>query len=123
MKLLDRLTNRLSAPQVSRSRIILALSVALVADFLQIVLVPLEWMFIQQIIDVAAMAFMMGLLGFHPLLLPTFVIEFIPFVDMLPTWTGCVVAVTVLRRRQQGPGAGFTSPPQKPPPLLNDKRG
>ena len=41
------------------------------------------------------------ILGFHPLFLPTFVLEFIPVADMLPTWTGCVVVAASLRRRAQ----------------------
>jgi hypothetical protein len=41
------------------------------------------------------------LLGFHPLFLPAFIAEFIPVVDMLPTWTGCAIVVVALRRRQQ----------------------
>lgn len=35
---------------------------------------------------------------FHPLLLPTFVIEFLPVAGMLPTWTACVAAIVALRR-------------------------
>jgi hypothetical protein len=38
-------------------------------------------------------------IGFHPLLLPTFVLELIPVADLLPTWTGCVAVVIALRRR------------------------
>ena len=41
------------------------------------------------------------LIGFHPLLLPTFVLEFLPITDLLPTWTGCVALVMALRTRQQ----------------------
>lgn len=100
-KLLDHLTTRFAPPQLTRPRIILALAIAMVADFLQIVLVPLEWMFVQQIVDVIAMGLTILVVGFHPLLLPTFVVEFIPFVDMLPTWTGCVIAVIALRKRGQ----------------------
>src|SRR6267142_267494 len=33
-------------------------------------------------------------------LLPTLVLEFVPFTDMLPTWTGCVALVVRARRRQ-----------------------
>jgi hypothetical protein len=40
------------------------------------------------------------LIGFHPLLLPTFVLEFVPLTDMLPTWTGCVALVMRARKRQ-----------------------
>jgi hypothetical protein len=38
----------------------------------------------------------MRLIGFHPLLLPTSVLEFLPLADMLPTWTGCVAIVVAL---------------------------
>lgn len=109
------------ARKLTRARVILALALALTADFLQIVLLPLEWLFAQQIVDVVAMVLVMGLLGFHPLLLPTFVVEFIPVVDMLPTWTGCVVAVIALRKRARAkvldvPAAGT---PTTPPPRLD----
>ena len=112
MHLLDKLTSRFSAPQLTRTRVILALAVAVVADFLQVVLLPLEWMFVQQIVDVVAMGLVMWLLGVHLLLLPTFVVEFIPVVDMLPTWTACVVAVIALRKREQ------RNPHENPPPVV-----
>ena len=101
LKLLDKLTTRFSRTPISGMRIALALVIAILADFLQVVLLPLEWIFIQQIIDVVAMALTTLVLGFHPLLLPTFVVELIPLADMLPTWTGCVVAVIALRKRAQ----------------------
>ena len=43
----------------------------------------------------------MWALGFHWLLLPTFVVELFPAVDMLPTWTACVIAVIALRKRAE----------------------
>jgi len=78
---------------------VIAVLVALAADGLQIPLqaIPLA----PEIIDVVVMALTVGLLGFHLLLLPTFVVEFIPLVDMLPTWTGCVIAVIALRKRAE----------------------
>ena len=103
LKLLDQLTRRFAAPPLTRTRIVLAVAIALVADFLQVVLLPLEWAFVQQIVDVVAMALTTLVLGFHPLLLPTFLVEFIPIIDMLPTWTGCVIAVIALRKRAQRP--------------------
>jgi hypothetical protein len=122
----DKLTGRFTAPKLTRGRIAVVIAIAVVADFLQIVLLPLEWMFAQQIVDVIAMALTIWLLGFHLLLLPTFAVEFIPVVDMLPTWTACVVAVIALRKRQQS-GAQFPAldveasvqavpPPQLPRP-------
>ena len=38
---------------------------------------------------------------FHPLLLPTFVVELLPVIDLLPTWTGCVALVVSRRKKQQ----------------------
>lgn len=90
---------------------LLALSVAVVADGLQFLLLGFGWVGIDQAIDVAAMALTMWILGFHILLLPTFVVELIPVADMLPTWTGCVVAVIALRKRE----------PQTSPPAATGK--
>jgi hypothetical protein len=41
------------------------------------------------------------IIGFHPLLLPTFALELLPVSDVLPTWTGCVALVLAIRKRQQ----------------------
>ena len=95
------MTSLFRVPFVTSRRVWLALGVAVVADFLQFALGPVGWFLLDQAIDGVAMALIWALLGFHPLLLPTFVAEFIPVVDMLPTWTGCTVAVIALRRRQQ----------------------
>jgi hypothetical protein len=100
-KLLDKLSLRFTGPRLTATRITLSISIAVIADFLQIALLPLEWAFIQQIIDVVAMILTTLVLGFHPLLLPTFIVEFIPVVDMLPSWTGCVIAVIALRKRSE----------------------
>ena len=108
LKFLDYITIRFAGPQLTQKRVSAAIAIAAVADFLQIALVPLEWLFVQQIIDVVAMALTTLVLGFHLLLLPTFLIEFVPGVDMLPTWTGCVIAVIALRKREQ-------RPPKEPP--------
>ena len=91
----------------------LALAAAVVADALQILLLPLAWTFAESAVDCAAMILTTWILGFHPLLLPTFVVEFIPVVDLLPTWTACVIAVIVWRKREQRP-ATPPVPPIKP---------
>jgi hypothetical protein len=117
MSLLDKLTGRLTAPKLTRQRIVLALLVALAADALQIPfqLTPP----VPEIIDVIAAVSTFWLLGFHLLLLPTFVVEFIPVADMLPTWTACVAAVIALRKREQNaslPPPTVESPPSVVPP-------
>src|SRR2546429_7664027 len=102
-------------PVLTRNRVRLAYAVAITADALQILLGPLGWAFADEIIDVAAMFLTWRAIGFHPLLLPTFALEFIPVGDMLPTWTGCVALVVAIRKRQQ---AG--SPPPLPPGPIID---
>jgi len=96
-------------PLLNRRRISLAFLVALAADGIQLALGPFGWTFLDEFIDVLALISTSLLIGFHPLLLPTFIVELLPIVDMLPTWTGCVGAVVLLRKRQQ------QSPPPTPP--------
>ena len=78
----------------------MAYTIAVVADVLQFALGPLGWAFADEILDVVAMIATWRTIGFHPLLLPTFALEFLPVTDMLPTWTGCVALVVALRKRQ-----------------------
>src|SRR5204862_7630832 len=85
------------------TRVRVAYAVAVVTDLLQLILGPIGWVYADEILDIAAMIAISRLIGFHPLLLPTFVLEFFPIVDMLPTWTACVALVVALRRRQQIP--------------------
>ena len=96
-----RLMARFQAPSLTTVRIRSAYGVAVATDILQFALGPLGWTGADEILDVLAAVLEWRLLGFHPLLLPTFAIEFLPITDMLPTWTGCVALVIALRRRQQ----------------------
>ena len=88
---------------LTRSRIRAAYGAAIAVDVLQLALGPVGWVFVDEILDVVAMLVISKLIGFHPLLLPTFVIELVPVADLLPTWTGCVALVVVLRRKQAPP--------------------
>jgi len=99
MKFPDRLHNLLHPLQVTRGRVVAALIAALAADGLQILLqaVPLA----PQLIDVAASVIVTLAIGFHVLLLPTFIVELVPLVDDFPTWIVCVLAVIALRRRHE----------------------
>ena len=110
-KLLDYLATRFTPPPLTTTRAVLVVIIAVAADALQFFLGPLGWVFVDSLIDVVAMILTILLLGFHLLLLPTFVMEFIPGVDMLPTWTACVLAVMALRKRE----------PSTTPPKLDDK--
>jgi TM2 domain-containing membrane protein YozV len=101
MKLLDSLNRMFRAPKLTWKRIVFALAIAVFADGLQFCLGFIGWAFIDQAIDCIAMILVSWAIGFHILLLPTFVIELIPVLEDLPTWTACTIAVVVLRKRQQ----------------------
>lgn len=90
----------LQVPVLTQNRVRLAYAVGVTTDVLQFLLGPLGWAGADEALDIAAMLVLWWILGFHPLLLPTFVIEFLPVTDMLPTWTACVALVVALRRRQ-----------------------
>jgi len=109
MRPLEKLDRALQVPRLTRWRTAVALVVAVVADGLQILLGPLGWAFGDQVIDVIAMLLVCWLIGFHWLLLPSFVLELVPLANELPTWTACVVAVIALRKRGQR-----VMPPEKP---------
>jgi hypothetical protein len=100
----------LQPPVLTRQRVWLAYAVAVTADVLQFAIGPLGWAFADEALDVAAMVLEWRLIGFHPLLLPTFVLEFVPVADLVPAWSACVALVIALRRKQQG------SLPQPPAP-------
>jgi hypothetical protein len=98
---------RIFQPQVlTPRRVRLAYTIAVTTDVLQFLLGPLGWSGADEILDVAAMILTWRVIGFHPLLLPTFVVEFLPITDMLPTWTGCVTLIVALRKRKQTPPQG-----------------
>ena len=96
----------------------LALAVAVVADALQVLLLPLAWTFVESAVDVVAMVLTTWILGFHLLLLPTFVIELVPIVDLIPTWTACVAAVIALRKREQNSSPAPPTPSKPAPPTI-----
>jgi hypothetical protein len=101
MKFTEQLQAMFRAPKLTRTRIVLAVAVAVTADSLQFFLGPVGWAFPDQAIDLLAMLLTAWAIGFHLLLLPTFIAELFPVVDMLPTWTACVIAVIALRKREQ----------------------
>ena len=99
-------------PALTRKRIIAAFFVAVAADGLQLCFSAIGWVGPDQAIDVVAMLLTIRILGFHFLLLPTFLAELLPVVDDLPTWTACVAGVVFLRKREQN----VNNPPPPPAP-------
>jgi hypothetical protein len=111
MKLPEKLHPVFRVPKLTRRRMALALVVAVAADGLQLCFGFVGWAFIDQAIDCVAMILLSVVIGFHILLLPTFVIELVPVLEDLPTWTACTAAVIALRKREQR-----AAPPAIPPP-------
>lgn len=95
-----------------------ALAIAFIADALQFFAGPYGWVGFDQMVDLIAMILCMWILGFHVLLLPTFVAELVPIIDQLPTWTACVAAVIALRKRDDIPPPPV--PPVPPTPSVID---
>jgi len=114
MKLPEKLNSLFRAPPLTRLRMVLALGIAVAADGLQLLLGPLGWAFIDQAIDCMAMILVSWVLGFHVLFLPTFVVELVPILEDLPTWSACTVAVIALRKREQQNNSSPPAPPDKP---------
>src|SRR5215467_858391 len=108
---MNGITGFFRTPLLTRVRIWLAFTVAIVADGIQMSLGPTGWLFADQAIDVVTMCLLSMLIGFHPLFIPTFIAELFPIVDMLPTWTGCTAVVIALRRREQR-GVAPSPPPR-----------
>jgi hypothetical protein len=102
-------------PVLTSSRVRLAYALAVTTDAVQFLLGPIGWAGVDEVLDVAATILIGRLLGFHPLLLPTFILELLPVADLLPSWTACVALVIGLRRRQ----AIGTPPPPGPGPVID----
>jgi hypothetical protein len=88
-------------PFLTPARARIAYAIAVTTDIAQFLLGPLGWAFADELLDVAAMILTSRAIGFHLLLLPTFIVEFLPVTDLLPTWTGCVAIVVAIRKREQ----------------------
>ena len=116
--MLTRILSRFKTPTLTSTRVRSAYAVAIATDVLQFALGPLGWVGADEVLDVIAAAATWRLLGFHPLLLPTFMLEFLPLTDMLPTWTACVALVASTRRSQQG---GADPPPPEPGDVIDVK--
>jgi hypothetical protein len=113
----------LRIPALTTRRILIAYAAGAITDAVQIGLIPLGPVALplDEGLDVLAMAVTTAALGFHPLLLPTFLLELVPVVGALPTWTGCITAVVLLRRQRRvdQPPIATTitaSPPEPIPP-------
>jgi hypothetical protein len=86
--------------------------IAILTDAIQLGLIPITgtlstW--IDKPLDVLAMIVLWRLLGWHMVLLPTFVVELVPYAELVPTWT---LAVWLITRQRS---TGGTNPPKDQP--------
>jgi hypothetical protein len=85
----------------------LAWSVAIAADAIQIVALPLfaggGLSPVDTLLDLAVAAILIRELGWHWAFLPTLAVELIPGFDLFPTWTAAVFYVTQQRVRAGEP--------------------
>lgn len=101
-------------------RILAARVIAIIADAVQIGLIPVfaegAASMVNDALDVAVGITMIALVGWNWVFLPCFVAEVIPMVDLAPTWT---IAVFIATRRR-GDQSASTTPsttrePETPP--------
>ena len=89
---------------LSSRRLAVAWGVALVVDGLQVFFAATTGglsMLVDKALDLAAALLLWRLLGWHWALLPSFLLELVPVVELAPTWTAAVWLMTRGRR----PGA------------------
>jgi hypothetical protein len=101
----------MSTPKLTKKQIALAFSVAVIADAIQlpftaasmtgILTIPVEGA--DFALDCLVMVVTSSLLGFHWILLPSLIFEFIPGFDLCPTWTAAVAYVVWRRKKEQAP--------------------
>ena len=87
--------------EITPSRVHAAWTVAILADALQVGLLPITGTLSTWFggpLDLLAMVILWRLLGWHWALAPSFVFEFLPIVEVAPTWT--LATWIILRKRK-----------------------
>jgi hypothetical protein len=110
---ISAMQNPMPNSQITRFRI--ALILAIVADALQIILLPLMVEGAESpaddVLDLGVGAALVYLLGWHWELLPSFAAKLVPGVDLVPLWT---LAVANVYRRSKRIAAGEAQGRQNP---------
>lgn len=110
-----------------RRRILVARIAAVVADAVQLGLVPLFApgfaSVFDMVLDGAMAVAMIALVGWHWAFVPAFLAELVPVVDLAPTWTIAVLLATRSSTSEvvpvsptRGEGVSAPPPPRLPPP-------
>lgn len=113
---------------LSPARVRAARIIAIAADFVQIVVMPVfAGGFsspVNDALDAAVAVAMILLVGWHWAFLPSFLSELIPFWDLVPTWTAAVFLVTRGQGRRPPGGTleAELAPPRGSPQSLSEAR-
>jgi hypothetical protein len=99
----------MAKPKLTRNRIMAAYAIAVIADVLEFPIAAAEITVAGAplgelsafFLDCIVMGAMTNLLGFHWMFLPSFGLEVIPGLNLLPTWVGCVAFVVWQRKKEQ----------------------
>ncbi|HZR28332.1 MAG TPA: hypothetical protein VFA71_06095 [Terriglobales bacterium] len=96
--------------------------VAIAADLIQLVAFPFFGLGglspADAVLDVVTGAILLRLLGWHWALLPSFIAELVPGLDLFPTWTAAVLYITT-QRGVTIDGQAESKEPQILPPTTN----
>ncbi len=100
-------------PVLTKERIKLAYAIAIIADVPEFPITGAEMTILgapggeaaASALDCIVMVAMTKLLGFHWAFVPSFLVEIVPGLDLLPTWVGCVAFVVWQRKKQQSQSA------------------
>ena len=111
--------------KLTRGKLIPAFAIAILADLLQFPITAATatgWLAIpgetaDMVIDFVTMLALSALLGFHWVLLPTFLVELVPGVDLIPTWTGSVAFI--IWQRKQAASASAPTAAANPPVIID----
>jgi len=110
-------TPRRARPPLGARRVVAAFVVALAADAVQIALLPLfaggglaPW---DDALDFGVGLVLLALIGRHWALLPSFLAELVPGLDLAPSWTLAVWIATRGRGRRIAASSASESPPPR----------
>lgn len=110
------------APLLTPRRIWIARGLAVLVDLVQVVLPPASLFPLVEVIDVLTAVAMFALVGWHWAFLPSFVAEFVPIADLVPTWTLAAMIATRGRGAPEPPVVvvepARPGPPKAGPPAL-----
>ena len=102
--------------ELDRRKVIAARTIAVMADAVQVGLLPLflegALSAVNDVLDVAVAGILTALVGWHWAFVPSFVAELVPVLNLVPSWTAAVFIAT----RNSSAAVSAPEPPLSLPP-------